>query len=186
MSGNWERKETPVKQRTGYVQVYTGNGKGKTTAAFGLALRASGHGLRTYIGQFMKGQVYGELCALQEHPRITIEQFADEHCLLRKADVQAHHIAQARAGLQRCSEVMLSRQFQLVILDEVNVALWFGLLAEARVLELLDTRPGDVDLVLTGRCAPQRLIERADLVTEMRCVKHYYTRGVTARDGIER
>jgi len=169
----------------GYIQVYTGDGKGKTTAALGLALRASGHGLRTYIGQFMKGQRYGELDALRDHPYITIEQYGDVRCI-RREEVTPEHVAQAHRGLERAREAMLSGRYDLVVLDEVNVAIWFGLLDVEEVLALLDERPEGVELVLTGRRAPRELIARADLVTEMREVKHYYQQGVTARRGIER
>jgi cob(I)alamin adenosyltransferase len=170
---------------TGYVQVYTGDGKGKTTAALGLALRASGHGLRTYVGQFMKGQQYGELEALRDHPWITIEQYGDVRCI-RREEVTPEHVAQAHHGLERAREAMRSGRYDVVVLDEVNVAIWFGLLAVEEVLALLDQRPERVEVVLTGRRAPQELIERADLVTEMREIKHYYQQGVVARDGIER
>ena len=172
--------------RKGYVHIYTGDGKGKTTAALGLALRAAGHGWRTYIGQFMKGQAYGEMHALQGHPTIAIEQFSDDHCLLHKVDVTEKHIKHAQKGLQRCWEKMLSGRFQLVVLDEVIVAVWFGLLSEEQILEFLGKRSEDIEIVLTGRYASKRLIERADVVTEMHCVKHYYKQGITARDGIER
>jgi cob(I)alamin adenosyltransferase len=169
----------------GYVQVYTGDGKGKTTAALGLALRASGHGMRTYIGQFMKGQHYGELEALRDHPYVTIEQYGDVRCI-RREEVTPEHVAQARRGLERAREAMLSGRYDIVVLDEVNVAIWFGLLTVEEVLAFLDEKPGEVELVLTGRRAPDPLIERADLVTEMREVKHYYQQGVGARKGIER
>ncbi|NLE45435.1 MAG: cob(I)yrinic acid a,c-diamide adenosyltransferase [Chloroflexi bacterium] len=169
----------------GYVQLYTGDGKGKTTAALGQALRASGHGLRTYIGQFMKGQEYGELTALREHPMITIEQYGDVRCIHRE-EVMPEHIAQANAGLQRAREMMLSGEYDIIVLDEVNVTIWFGLLDLDDVLDLLNERPADVELILTGRRAPQALIENADLVTEMREIKHYYAQGVGARTGIER
>ncbi len=169
----------------GYVQVYTGDGKGKSTAALGLALRASGHGLRTYVGQFMKGQHYGELEALRDHPHITIEQYGDVRCI-RREEVTAEHIAQAHQGLERAREATLSGKYDVVVLDEVNVTIWFGLLAVEEVLALLDQRPEQVEMILTGRRAPQELIERADLVTEMREVKHYYQQGVMARQGIER
>jgi len=168
----------------GYVQVYTGDGKGKTTAALGLALRASGHGMRTYVGQFMKGQLYGELEALCDHPYITIEQYGDVRCI-RREEVTPEHVAQAQRGLTRAREAMLSGQYDLVVLDEVNVSIWFGLLEVAAVLAFLDEKPERVEVILTGRRAPQELIERADLVTEMREVKHYYERGVAARRGIE-
>ena len=169
----------------GYVQVYTGDGKGKTTAALGLALRASGHGMRTYIGQFMKGQHYGELEALRDHPLITIEQYGDVHCI-RREEVTPEHVSQAHRGLERAREAMLSGQYDLVVLDEVSVAIWFGLLTVEEVLAFLDQRPNHVEVILTGRRAPRELIERADLVTEMRAVKHYYQQGVVARKGIER
>lgn len=172
--------------KKGYVQVYTGDGKGKTTAALGLALRAAGHGMRTYIGQFMKGQFYGELEALRGHPYITVEQYGDPNCWVRRDAVTPKQIAQAQRGLERAREAMLSGQYDIVVLDEVNVAIWFGLLTVEEVLALLDERPEGVEVVLTGRRAPQELIDRADLVTEMREVKHYYTQGVMARDGIER
>ena len=169
----------------GYVQVYTGDGKGKTTAALGLALRASGHGMRTYIGQFMKGQQYGELDALRDNPCITIEQYGDPRCI-RREEVTPEHVAQARRGLERARKAMLVGDYDIVVLDEANVALWFGLLALEEVLAFLDQKPEGVEVILTGRRAPQELIDRADLVTDMREVKHYYTQGVVARKGIER
>ena len=169
----------------GYVQVYTGDGKGKTTAALGLALRAAGHGMRTYVGQFMKGQPYGELEALRDHPLITVEQYGDVRCI-RREEVTPAHLEQAERGLERVREAMCSGQYDLVVLDEVNVTIWFGLLEVGAVLGLLDQRPAGVEVILTGRRAPPELIHRADLVTEMREVKHYYQQGVAARDGIER
>jgi cob(I)alamin adenosyltransferase len=169
----------------GYVQLYTGDGKGKTTAALGLALRASGGGLRTYIGQFMKGQSYGELDAVRDHPLITIEQYGDVRCIHRE-DVTPEHIAQAHRGLERARGAMGSGEYDIVVLDEVNVAIWFGLLAVHEVLAFLDQRPEHVEVILTGRRAPLELIDRADLVTEMREIKHYYQQGVMAREGIER
>jgi cob(I)alamin adenosyltransferase len=173
----------------GYVQVYTGDGKGKTTAALGLALRATGHGMRTYIGQFMKGQHYGELDALRDHPLITVEQYGDVRCI-RREEVTPEHVAQARRGLERARQAMLGLspggRYDVVVLDEVNVSIWFGLLTVEEVLAFLDERPAHVEVILTGRRAPQELVERADLVTEMRQVKHYYQQGVAARKGIER
>jgi cob(I)alamin adenosyltransferase len=169
----------------GYVQVYTGDGKGKTTAALGLALRASGHGMRVYIGQFMKGQEYGELAALRDYPTITLEQYGDPGCITRE-EVTPEHVAHAQQGLEQAHKALLSGDYDIVVLDEVNVAIWFGLLAVEDVLVFLEQRPADVEVVLTGRRAPQELIDRADLVTEMREVKHYYAQGVLARKGIER
>jgi len=169
----------------GYVQVYTGDGKGKTTAALGLALRASGHGMHTYIGQFMKGQHYGELDALRDHPYITVEQYGDVRCI-RREEVTPEHVAQAHQGLERAREAMLSGRYDIVVLDEINVSIWFGLLTVEEVLTFIEQKPPDVELILTGRRAPQEIIDRADLVTEMREVKHYYQQGVMARKGIER
>ena len=169
----------------GCVQVYTGDGKGKTTAALGLALRASGSGLCTYIGQFMKGQVYGEVAALDHFPLITIEQYGDPKCI-RREEVTSQHIAEAKRGLERARKALLSGDYDIVVLDEINVAIWFGLLDVQEVLALLAQRPSAVEVVLTGRRAPTELIACADLVTEMREVKHYYQQGVTARRGIER
>ena len=168
----------------GYVHVYTGDGKGKTTAAIGLAVRAAGHDRWTYIGQFMKGQEYGELAALEHLPQVTIEQYGDQVCI-RKEEVTSKHIADAEAGLERVTRALMSGRYDLVVLDEVNVALWFGLLTEEAVLKVMDARPPEVELVLTGRRAPQTILDRADLITEMREVKHYYVDGVLARKGIE-
>jgi cob(I)alamin adenosyltransferase len=169
----------------GYVQVYTGDGKGKTTTALGLAFRASGWGMRTYIGQFMKGQDYGELEAARQNAFITIEQYGDAS-FIRREEVTESHVQQARRGLRRALAAMLSSQYTIVVLDEANVAIWFGLLTVQDILAFLDQRPEEVEVVLTGRRAPPELLERAHLVTEMREVKHYYAQGVTARRGIER
>jgi cob(I)alamin adenosyltransferase len=168
----------------GYIQIYTGDGKGKTTAALGLALRAAGHGLRTYIGQFMKGQDYGELHSLRGHHYITIEQYGQPYCI-RREEVTPEHAALAHQGLERARQAMLSGQYDIIVLDEVNIAVWFGLLNVEEVLTFLDQKPEHVEVILTGRRAPPGLIERADLVTEMCEVKHYYHRGVMARKGIE-
>ena len=170
--------------KDGRVQVYTGDGKGKTTAAIGLAVRAAGHGLRVYVGQFMKGQAYGEIEALRDLPLVEIEQYGDPRCI-RREEVTPEHVARAREGLARARAKMLGGEVDVLVLDEINVSLWFGLLELADVLALLDERPPGVELVLTGRRAPAELVERADLVTEMREVKHYYARGITARKGIE-
>jgi cob(I)alamin adenosyltransferase len=168
----------------GYVQVYTGDGKGKTTAALGLALRAAGYGMHTYIGQFMKGRPCGELEALSDHPCITIEQYGDVQHIHREG-ITPEHVIRARRGLERAREAMHSGQYDLIVLDEITVALWFELLRVEEVLALLDDRPLNVEVILTGRRAPQQLIDRADLVTGMQEVKHYYQQGVMARQGIE-
>ncbi len=169
----------------GYVQIYTGDGKGKTTAAFGLALRASGHGMKSYIGQFMKGQKYGEVEMLAGNPLVAVEQYGDPHCF-RKEEVTEKHRRMARAGLARAGDAMRPGNYGLVVLDEINTAIWFGLLSLGMVTEFIREKPSHVELVLTGRKAPEELIRMADLVTEMSEVKHYYQQGVLARDGIER
>jgi cob(I)alamin adenosyltransferase len=169
----------------GFVQVYTGDGKGKTTAAIGLAVRAAGHGIAVHVGQFMKGTAYGEVTELSGHPRITIEQYGSEHCL-RREEVTAEDRARAADGLRRSREAMLSGRYGLIVLDEINVAVWFGLLPERAVLAFLEQRPAEVEVVLTGRRAPEAFVRVADLVTEFRQIKHYYERGILARDGIER
>jgi cob(I)alamin adenosyltransferase len=168
-----------------YIQVYTGDGKGKTTAALGLSIRASGHGLKTYMGQFMKGQHYGELTALRDNPYIIIEQYGDIKCIHRD-QVTQKHVDQAEQGLIKARDAMLSGQYDMVILDEINVTVWFGLLTVKQVLEFLDQRPESVEIILTGRNAPQEFIQYADLVSEIKEVKHYYHQGILARDGIER
>lgn len=171
----------------GYMQVYTGNGKGKTTAALGLALRAAGHGLRSYIGQFLKGQAYGELASARKlSPLITIEQFGRKGFVHVTENPDEEDVRRARAGLEKCRRAMLSGRFSIIVLDEVNVALHFGLLAEKDIHGFLDQRPADVEVVLTGRYAPASILRRADLVTEMKEKKHYYALGVRARRGIEK
>ena len=169
----------------GRIQVYTGDGKGKTTAALGLSLRAAGHGLKTYIGQFMKGQHYGELTALRDHPFITVEQYGDTDCV-RREDVEPKHIEQAGRGLVKARDAMCSGKYDILILDEVNVAIGFGLISVKEVLNMLAERPENVEVVLTGRYAPPELLDTADLVSEMKEVKHYFQKGVPARNGIER
>lgn len=169
----------------GFVQVYTGNGKGKTTAALGLALRMAGNGGRVFFGQFMKGRLYGEHRALSALPQIDVQTFGGSRCL-RREEVTEKDREMARRGLEISRQAMLSGRYDLVVLDEINVTLWFGLLSDEAVKTFLDERPGETELLLTGRYAPQWLIERADLVTEMKPIKHYYDSGVMARDGIER
>lgn len=170
----------------GYIQIYTGDGKGKTTAAFGLALRAAGSGLRVYIGQFVKDMKYAEVRLIEQAlPQITVEQLGRGCFIDRKPDEQDR--AAAREGLRRAAACMAGGGYDLVILDEISIAIACGLLGEAEVAALLDGKPLGVELVLTGRYMPPSLLERADLITEMKEVRHYYaTQGLLARDGIER
>jgi cob(I)alamin adenosyltransferase len=168
----------------GYVQVYTGDGKGKTTAALGLALRAAGAGLRVYIGQFIKSSPYSEIRALERFSdAITIQQFG-RGCFIRGNPCQAD-VDMARQALGAIEEALRSGIYDVVIADEANVAFGCKLISEADLIGLIDSRPPPVELVLTGRNAPDGVIKRADLVTEMKPVKHYYERGVMARPGIE-
>jgi cob(I)alamin adenosyltransferase len=168
----------------GYVQVYTGNGKGKTTAALGLALRAAGAGLKVYVAQFVKGMPYSEHKALERFSDcITIRKYG-RACFIEKEPV-AEDIEAARQGLREAREILASGKYDLVILDEANIATYFRLFSADDLLRVIESRPEHVELVITGRYADPKIVERADLVTEMSEVKHYYARGVEARPGIE-
>ena len=170
----------------GYVQVYTGNGKGKTTAALGLAFRAMGSGLKTYIGQFMKGQNTSELTtATAVSDYITIEQFGQTGFTRDEGRPSAEGKRNARAGLGKAKDAMLSGKYDIVVLDEINTAHFFHLVTVEELLGFVKTKPDGVELVFTGRYAPQELIDAADLVTEMVEVKHYYSKGMLSRKGIE-
>jgi len=171
----------------GYAQVYTGNCKGKTTAALGLAFRAMGSGLKTYIGQFMKGQPYGELeSAKMVKPYITIEQYGRKEFVHVKKPPLQQDIDMAADGLSRARKAMLSGDYDIVIFDEILTAHDFNLVSVDTILELVKSKPDRVEIVFTGRYAPQEVIDAVDLVTEMVEVKHYYSKGVVARRGIER
>lgn len=170
---------------TGRFQVYTGNGKGKTTASLGLALRAVGRGLRVHIMQFMKGQSYSELNALKRlAPELTFEQVGRD-CFIRKGEAAAADIAMAQQALARAKPLVASGEYDLLILDELNCALDFELVPLAEVLDLIRSRAPRTELVITGRNAAPEVLELADLVTEMREIKHYYNLGQDARPGIE-
>lgn len=177
-----DANRTPFER--GYVQVYTGDGKGKTTAAIGLAVRAAGAGLRVFIAQFVKSGRYSEIDALERFAdRITCRQYG-RGCWLH-GEPSPDDARLAREGLAEVRGIILSGEWQLVILDEADIAVHFKLLEVGDLLELIDIKPAAVELVFTGRRADPRLIERADLVTEMKEIKHYYTQGVIARKGIE-
>ena len=169
----------------GMVQVYTGDGKGKTTAALGLALRAAGHGLRTYIGQFLKGRTCGELKILKRlSPNVTVAQYGID-AWVRADNVTLEQRDAAQRGLAQAWQAFLGGEYDIVVLDEVNMAVYFGVLTEEEILELVANKPSQIELLLTGRRAPQAILERADLVTEMQEVQHPFHRGVPARPGIE-
>mgnify|MGYP001569678984 CR=1 FL=1 len=168
----------------GYVQVYTGNGKGKSTAAFGLAVRAAGAGLRVFIAQFLKSGQYSEIRGLKAlRGRVTVRQFGSGHFV--KGKPAASDFRVAAKGVEAVRNVLLGHRADVVILDEINVAVRAGVVPLRAIWGLLAIRPPDVEIVLTGRNADRRIIERADLVTEMREIKHYYRAGIKARRGIE-
>lgn len=171
----------------GQVQVYTGNGKGKTTAALGLAFRACGRGLRVCMIQFMKGGgPYGEhMSAEKLAPLLTIIPFGRPGWVNRE-NPDPEDVRLAQEALKKGAQALTSAEYDLVILDEVNGAAGFGLLSVDQLLEVIRMRPENVELVLTGRDADMRVIEAADLVTEMREIKHYYKAGVPSRVGIEK
>ena len=169
----------------GYVQVYTGDGKGKTTAALGLALRAAGAGAKVFIAQFVKGRPTSELTALSRFPDlITIKQYGREHFII--GEPAPEDIEVAEEGLEEARQAIASGDYPLVILDEANVAVALELFSAEALLAVVNAKPEHVEIVITGRNADQRIVDRADLVTEMRQVKHYYKQGVTARSGIDK
>jgi cob(I)alamin adenosyltransferase len=171
----------------GLVQVYTGNGKGKTTAALGLALRAAGHQLKVLMVQFLKGGIdYGELSAAKKLiPHLKIVPMGRE-CFVHKNNPDPMDIRCAQKGWELAKRSVQSGKYPIVILDEINVAMHYGLVPLREVLSLIKNKPQKVELVLTGRYAHPEVICRADLVTEMREKKHYYKKGVESRIGIER
>lgn len=172
-------------ETSGQIHLYTGNGKGKTTAAFGLAVRALCAGKTVYIGQFVKSMRYNETQLVAKFTNLRIEQFGCGCMLNRHATPE--DLAAAQSGLQRCLEELRDESNDLVILDEICIAIHLGLLSEKDVLSALNQRHKNVEVVLTGRYATERLIEYADLVTEMKEVKHYYTtKGLLSRDGIDK
>lgn len=168
----------------GYIHVYTGNGKGKTTAALGLALRAVGASKKVFIAQFIKGKPYSEIEAVEKFvPEITIKQFG-LGCFIVEKPTEADILA-ARNGLAEVAEILKSEKYELVVLDEATIALYYQLFSIDGFLNVLKNKNQKTEVVITGRYAPPELIEMADLVTEMKEVKHYYTKGIEARKGIE-
>ncbi len=170
----------------GLIQVYTGNSKGKTTAALGLAIRAVGHGFKVYIIQFMKGQDdYGELQGLKRlEPECQIEHYGGKGWV-QKGNSSAEDKQEANRAFSRAKEIIADGQWDIVILDEILNAIWFELLLEDEVLQLLETKPSHTEIILTGRNASDKIKARADLVTEMLQLKHPYEQGIAARKGIE-
>jgi cob(I)alamin adenosyltransferase len=168
----------------GYVQVYTGNGKGKTTASLGLAIRAAGAGLKVYIVQFLKKGDYSEIKALSKFDNITIKQYGLGKFV--KGKPSSDDIAAGKAGYLKLCEILRNKKYDVVIAEEANVAVMCNLFSEKELLALIEMKPANTELVITGRGATPKIIKKADLVTEMKEIKHYYKQGVTARVGIEK
>lgn len=181
-----KKAEKPaLKTDHGLVMVITGNGKGKTTAAFGQALRAIGQGYRVFIAQFMKGRKYGELIAAQKYlPNLTILRSGLDSFVMRD-NPAAIDIEMAQKGLIAAKKAIKSGKYDMVILDEINVALDFKLVALSEIVELVKNKPAHLDLILTGRYAPPDLIYLADTVSEVKEIKHHYNTGIKDRAGIE-
>lgn len=180
-----QESNTEVKESLGLVQVYTGTGKGKTTAALGLSLRAIGKGLKVHIIQFMKGDIeYGEITAAKKIDGLKIEQFGRPDFVTRENTAKVD-IEFAQKALERARELLRNNECDILILDEINVALDYNLIALDDVISLIKNKPKNIELILTGRYANSRIIELADLVTDMHEVKHPYQSGIPARDGIE-
>jgi len=175
-----------TKDQLGLVHVYTGDGKGKTTAALGLGMRASARGFKVLMVQFMKTPgAYGEQWGHRALPGLEIRPMGLD-CLIDADAPRSEDIEKAQEAMRMIEDALSSGAWDMVILDEVNVAVKWGLVTEDQVIAAVRRRAPGVEVVLTGRYAPASFIEEADLVTEMRCLKHYYERGILARDGIER
>ncbi len=168
----------------GYVQVYTGNGKGKTTAALGLSLRACGANKKVFIAQFVKSMEYNELKALKSLSSIQVKLYG-HGCFINQSPTEEDILA-AKEGLNEVKDILMTGLYDLVILDEITIAIYFHLLHTKDVLSLIQNKPDHVELIITGRYCPQEIIDAADLVTEMKEVKHYYTKGVLSREGIDK
>ena len=167
------------------IQIYTGNGKGKTTAALGLALRAVGHGFKVIMIQFMKGKInYGELESAKLLPNFTIEQYGRPD-FVNPENPDKIDIDLAKQALKRAKEIIKSQKYDMVILDEINIAISFGLIEVDEVIDIIKQTPQKTELILTGRNAPAELEKYADLISEVREIKHHFQKGVSARKGIE-
>lgn len=171
----------------GLVHIYTGNGKGKTTAALGLCFRASGWNIRSAFIQFMKGRETGEIHAAEKLKNLIVfEQYGSTGFITERNSIFfREHLSLAEKGLVRAAEILKENRISIVVLDEILTLPLFGLVPEFKIMELIDLKPEGVELILTGRGATPDLIARADLVTEMKEIKHYYSTGVVAREGIE-
>ena len=169
----------------GYIHVYTGNGKGKTTAAMGLALRAVGAGKKVYIAQYAKGMHYSELDSIAKYlPQITLKQYG-LGCFIFNAP-QQEDIDAANHGLKEVEDIISGSEYDVIIMDEANIAVFYNLFTAEKLIEVLNKRNPKTEIIITGRYASDEIVEYADLVTEMKEIKHYYQQGVVARVGIEK
>ncbi len=173
-----------AKVKPGLIMVFTGDGKGKTTAAVGQAVRALGHGFKVYMIHFMKGRDYGEFLALTRMPNLTLVKAGRDDFVDREKPDQVD-VELARDGFRKAEQAILSGEYDLVVLDEINVAVDYGLLDEQELLELLKKRPTGVSVVLTGRNAGRELVMMADMVSEILAIKHHYEKGADCCPGIE-
>lgn len=178
-----ELNETTIKR--GLVMVITGNGKGKTTSAFGQVLRAVGKGYRVCMIQFMKGSKYGEVLAGEKYlPNVDFYQFGTDS-FVKPGNPRQIDLDMAAQGMHKAAEVIHSGKYDMIILDEINVAVHFNLIAESDMLNLVQNKPAELDLILTGRYASEKLIAIADLVSEVNEIKHHFNAGIKSREGIE-
>lgn len=177
------KRRTMTETNKGYVRVYTGDGQGKTTAAFGVLMRALCAGKTAYVGQFVKDMMYNEAMITQYCKRVEVEQLG-QGCFLDRVPMK-YDAEAARTALDLCKTKMASGAYDLVILDELTIAMHYNLLTAAEVIEALDARHETTEVIITGRYAPQELIDYADLVTDMHEVKHYLKEGVYSRDGFD-
>lgn len=168
----------------GFVHIYTGNGKGKTTAAIGLGIRATGEGLKVYMIQFMKGRRYSEIDALENIKDFTVIQFGRDE-FVSKENPEQIDIDLARKGFEHAKEIIKNGEHDLIILDEINVAVDFKLIPLKDVLKLMDEKPEKVEIVLTGRYVHPDMVKQADLVSEILEIKHPYQNGIQSRKGID-
>jgi cob(I)alamin adenosyltransferase len=184
LSAKITKKPVVTKDR-GLVMVITGNGKGKTTAAFGQALRAIGQNYNVFVLQFMKGRKYGEIIAAEKYlPRLTIRMSGLDSFVMRD-NPAAIDIELAKKGLDTARKAIMSGKYDMVVLDEINVALDFKLISLKEVIDLIKNKPPAVNLILTGRYAPEGIIKLADTVSDVKEIKHHYAAGIKDRAGIE-
>lgn len=173
-----------MKDNKGYIHIYTGNGKGKTTCALGLSLRAVCSGKKVFFGQFVKGMKYSELDAVKYLPNFEMKQYGRD-CFIYNNPTK-EDIDMAKNALSDMKNILVEGKYDLVVMDELNIALHYKLFTVEEVIEILEARKKNVEVVITGRYALKELMDRADLVTEMKEIKHYYKKGVEARKGIEK